>query len=158
MAEAREVLDRLNGALFSHDWDGVRACYAPDVVGESPEGRFEGREALLAFLTGYETAFPDFGWERRTVFETGDTAVDEGAFVGTNTGPVAMPDGSELEPTGRRVELPETDVITVRNGVVVSHRFYYDTATFERQLGFAEQEAAVPAPRDTTEAEQAASV
>ena len=37
--------------------------------------------------------------------EQGDTFADEWTFVGTQTGPFRLPDGGELPPTGRRVEV-----------------------------------------------------
>ena len=36
--------------------------------------------------------------------EQGDTIATEWTWVATNTGPLVMPDGTEVPPTGNRVE------------------------------------------------------
>jgi ketosteroid isomerase-like protein len=46
-----------------------------------------------------------------------------------------MPDGSEIPPTGKTVELPGVDIITVRDGKVVSQRDYFYVVAMMSQLG-----------------------
>ncbi len=136
MGEAREVMDRVTAAVMSGDSDGLKALYAPDAVAETPDqGTIRGRDQIAAYMGEFATAFPDASWEELYKHETSDTAIDEGYFVGTNTGPMTGPDGETIPATGRRVRARECDVATVENGGVTSHRFYFDMQDWLTQLG-----------------------
>jgi ketosteroid isomerase-like protein len=54
---------------------------------------------------------------------------------GVNTGPLAMPDGSQLPATHRSAEIPAMELARVRNGKIVEHRFIWDNMAFLGQLG-----------------------
>jgi ketosteroid isomerase-like protein len=62
-------------------------------------------------------------------------AIDEGFVVGTNTGPLALPTGRTLPPTGRQVRVRSCDVATVEDGLITSHRAYFDQLELLGQLG-----------------------
>jgi ketosteroid isomerase-like protein len=136
MGEAREVMDRVTAAVMSGDSDALKALYAPDAVAETPDqGTIRGRDQIAAYMGEFATAFPDASWEELYKHETSDTAIDEGYFVGTNTGPMTGPNGETIAATGKRVRARECDVATVDNGVVTSHRFYFDMQDWLTQLG-----------------------
>lgn len=139
MGEAREVMDRVTAAVMSGDPDALKALYAPDAVAETPDqGTIRGRDQIAAYMGEFAAAFPDASWEELHKHETGDTAIDEGYFVGTNTGPMTGPNDETIPATGRRVRARECDVATVETGVVTSHRFYFDMQDWLTQLGLAE--------------------
>ena len=139
MGEAREIMDRVTAAVVSGDSDALKALYAPDAVAETPDqGTIRGRDQIAAYMGEFATAFPDASWEELHKHETGATAIDEGYFVGTNTGPMTGPNGETIPATGRPVRARECDVATVENGVVTSHRFYFDMQNWLTQLGLAE--------------------
>jgi ketosteroid isomerase-like protein len=143
VGEAREVMDRLTDAVMSGDLDALKSLYAPDAVAETPDqGTVPGRDQIAAYLGEFATAFPDASWEYRSKYETGDTAIDEGFFVGTNTGSMTGPNGETIPPTGKRIRARECDVATVQNGVITSHRFYFDTLDWLTQLGLAPESPA----------------
>ena len=153
MGQAREVMDRITTAVMAGDREALRQLYAADAVAETPDaGRVEGGEAVAEYLMSFSRAFPDASWEPRSTTESGDTAIDEGYFLGTHTGVLGTPDG-EIGPTGRHVRLRECDLLTVRDGVAVSHRFYFDRLDFMVQLGLVEAGqlpgGAAPAPEAT---------
>jgi ketosteroid isomerase-like protein len=136
MGREREVADRLTEAMFSGNIEGVKALYAPDAVAETPDaGTLAGPEAIVEWLSGFLEACPDGVYELAHAHECGGTAVDEGYLVGTHTGPLVMPDGEVVPPTGRRVRLRSCDIATVEDGLITSHRFYYDQVEFMIQLG-----------------------
>ena len=138
MGQAREVMDRVTQAVMSNDLEALRELYAPDATAETADqGTITGRDAVVAYLGGFVAAFPDASFETLHQHETGDTAIDEGYFVGTNTGPLEGPSGESFSATGKRVRLRECDVATVNDGVVTSHRFYFDQMDFLGQLGLA---------------------
>ncbi|MFP5253554.1 MAG: ester cyclase [Actinomycetes bacterium] len=139
MAEARELMDRATDAIFGNDLDAFRACYAPDVVFTAPDiGTGHGVENLVTWMAEFQAAIPDMTYEKTRELESGNCAVDEGYVLGTNTGPIAMPDGSTLPATGRTVRLRSIDVATVENGLISKHDFYFDQLEFLTQLGLME--------------------
>ena len=138
MGEAREVMDRVTDAILRGDLEALKGLYAQDAVAETPDqGTITGRDQIAAYLAEFGTAFPDASWVERYKHEGGDTAIDEGVFVGTNTGTMTGANGETIPATGRRVRARECDIVTVENGVVTSHRLYFDVQDIPTQLGLA---------------------
>jgi ketosteroid isomerase-like protein len=138
MGEARGILDRVTQAAMSGDVETLHGLYAEDAVIETPDqGTITGREAIVEWISGFHKAFPDLTYEPLNEYEIGNTAIDEGAVSGTHTGPLETPTGESVPPTGKRVRLRETDLATVENGKVTSHRFYFDQMELLAQLGLA---------------------
>jgi ketosteroid isomerase-like protein len=143
MGEPREVMDRVTDAILRGDLEALKGLYAQDGVAETPDqGTITGRDQIAAYLGEFSAAFPDAAWEDRYKREAGDTAIDEGHFVGTNTGSMTGPNGETIPATGRRVRARECDVVTVENWVVTSHRFYFDVQDWLTQLGLAPESPA----------------
>lgn len=143
MGEARAVMDRMTEAVVAHDMERLASLYAVDAVAETPEaGEIRGRDEIVEYLKGFNDAFPDGRYELVVAHEAGDVAIDEGYFAGTNTGPLPDPSGETLPPTGRFMRLRECDIATVQQGVITSHRFYYDQFDFLSQLGLLPNEPA----------------
>jgi ketosteroid isomerase-like protein len=139
MGEARDLLDRVTNAFFSSEWDTAAKLYAPDAVADTPDkGEVRGQENIVAWTRELIEAFPDAQYEPVNEYEVGNTAIDEGFFVGTNTGPLQGPTGETIPATGKRVRARAVDLATVENGVITSHRFYFDQLDFLGQLGLME--------------------
>ena len=137
--DARTVFDALTDAVNRQDREAIAACYAPDVTVVSPDGTLTGREAAAKLIYGYIDAFPDLhvtSWSKVT---SGEMAVDEFTIEGTNTGPIATPEGESIPPTGRAFSLRCIDVGVIRDGQIVSHRSYWDQLDLLTQLGLAGQ-------------------
>ena len=132
------AIDATMHAWNSRDRGAYLDCYAEGCELTSPVGSGTGREYVGAFYDETVTSFPDNEVIVRRVVAEGDTVVEESTIVGTNTGPVIAPDGSELPATGRRVELPMAGLHTLRDGRIVSSRFYWDNAAFAVQMGLVE--------------------
>jgi ketosteroid isomerase-like protein len=138
MGEAREVMDRLTDAVMGGRADELPDLYADNATVMSPDaGEVSGRDAITAYFNQFIQGFPDASWEPLWKLEAGNTAIDEGYFVGTHTGPLETPTGETIPPTGKQVRLRECDVATVENGLITSHRFYFDQMDFLGQLGLA---------------------
>jgi ketosteroid isomerase-like protein len=143
VGEAREVMDRITETIFRKDYDAAAALYASDAVAVTPDrGELRGGKEITAWAKELFDAIPDAQWERLTVHEAGDTAIDEGYLTGTNTGPLVAPTGETMPATGKSVRLRSCDIATVENGKITSHHFYFDQMEFAEQLGLTEQTAA----------------
>jgi len=139
MGQAREAMDRVTQAALSNNFEELGSVYAEDAEAVTPDqGTITGRQAIVAYFAGLSTAFPDATFEVLHQHETADTAIDEGYFTGTNSGPIETGDGQSIPATGRQIRVRECDVATVRDGVITNHRFYFDQMEFLSQLGLAE--------------------
>ncbi|MET9733472.1 nuclear transport factor 2 family protein [Streptomyces sp. NPDC006458] len=136
MGQARELMDRLTEAVTDPpDLKAVAELYAEDAVAQTPEGEFHNRGDIVEWWRQMTTAVPDGTYESVHAYEIGDTAVDEGYYTGTNTGPLQLPSGETLPATGKRVRLRGVDLATVRDDHIVSYRVYYDQMEFLEQVG-----------------------
>lgn len=136
MGEARQVMDAVTEAVVQKDLQAAANLYAPDAVMVTPDqGEVRGREQIIEYLKQFNDAFPDNSYEPAYAHESGDTAIDEGFYVGTHSEPLALPNGETIPATGKRIRVRACDIATVQNGVITSHRFYFDQMDFLGQLG-----------------------
>src|ERR1044072_110826 len=96
MEKFRKLLERYIELYNASDLDAVQGM---------PDGTFEGRSASRDRLAKELDAFSDIAHRFVSYVEQGDAFADEWVFVGTHTGPLVLPDGSELPATGKRVEI-----------------------------------------------------
>ena len=82
-----------------------------------------------------KAAFPDRTMTVDVLVVQGDTLAAEWTFVGTHTGPLVMPDGTELPPTGARIEIKGMELVQHRDGKIAVHHMYYDNMAVAGQLG-----------------------
>jgi predicted ester cyclase len=69
------------------------------------------------------------------IFEQGDTIATEFTWAGTNTGPLVLPDGTELPPTGKRVQTKGMELVRISDGKIATHHEYWDNMALAGQLG-----------------------
>jgi steroid delta-isomerase-like uncharacterized protein len=136
MSAYRELLDRYVERYNAGDLDGVMELYADDAVQGMPDGVFQGRDAIRDRLANELEAIPDVTHTVVSFIEHDDAFADEWRFVGTQTGPLTLPDGTVLPPTGKRVEVRGMEVVRVGpGGKIVLNTLYYDNLAVAAQLG-----------------------
>lgn len=146
MGQARELMDQLTEALTTHqDPKTVANLFAKDAVAHTPDGgELHGRDAIADYWQQMTDAMPGARYESLASFEVGDTAIDEGVFSGTNTGPLALPDGTSIPATHKDIRMRGVDFATVRDGQITSYRLYFDQLDFLDQLGLLPEEMTQP--------------
>ncbi|GAA0392935.1 nuclear transport factor 2 family protein [Microbispora corallina] len=136
MADKWEIKRRLADAINDHDVPRMLDLFTENAVFVSPVGLAEGREQIAWIFEQFFKGFPDLHltvWYEAT--GTDNPLVVEWTGTGTQTGPFLLPDGRELEPTGRRITLRGTCASFIENGRVVTHREYFDQLELYTQLG-----------------------
>jgi steroid delta-isomerase-like uncharacterized protein len=126
-----ELVIRYNQA----DWSGWVSLCTSDAVFIDGFAHCEGREEIASYLRASGNAFSDAKLDTSLMVEEGDTVVAEWTWTATHTGPLPMPDGTEVPATGKTAESTGVSVLTVRDGKLASERDYSDSAPFMRQLG-----------------------
>jgi hypothetical protein len=94
---ARESIECYNAG----DFDRLRSLLADDFYEEEvgTQRRIEGADARVAAAQAWKQAFPDEQGTITGAYSSGNTVVIELTWEGTQSGPMATPDGQELPPS-----------------------------------------------------------
>ena len=112
-----KLLDRFAEAWNRHDLDALMSMMTDDCVFEASAGpeaagqRSEGASAVRSAFAAVFEAFPDAHWGNARHFVTGNRAVSEWTFTGTNR-------------DGKYVEVNGCDLLTLRNGRIAIKNSY----------------------------------
>ncbi|MGP4104636.1 ester cyclase [Nonomuraea sp. KM90] len=136
MVTGWEIKHRLYRAINAHDVSAVLDNYTPEAVFVAPSGVLEGHEQIAWFWEQLFKAFPDLQQTPWLEVACDDPAVTEWTLTGTHQGPFFLPNGRELEATGRRVAIRGSCIAHVAHGKIVTHREYFDQLELYCQLGF----------------------
>jgi steroid delta-isomerase-like uncharacterized protein len=142
METNKELLEHYVERYNAGNLDACMQLYAEDASQRMHDGVFEGIDAIAERLARDLTAFPDAKYVVDSFFADGDKFADEWTFTGTNTGPLRLPDGSEIPATGRPVEIKGMEYVEVRDGKIVVDNLYYDFLAAVTQLGLVPEGAA----------------
>jgi steroid delta-isomerase-like uncharacterized protein len=133
---AKEAVDAFNKG----DWDRSMSVLGGSLYNEVGTGRqLRGEADILAALKGWRTAMPDVEGTVTNAFESGNKAVLEITWKGTQSGPLEGPSGT-LPPSGKHQTTPAAWVFEFDGDRVKESRQYFDMMSFMQQLG------AVPQP------------
>jgi len=135
MSSMRDEYERAIQLYNAGDLEGFINLYAEDAELVTPEGTAQGRAAILEFWRRDQVAFPERTVTIDVIVEQGDTVAGEWTWVATHTGPLVMPDGTEVPPTGKRAEVKGMELAQMRDGKMAVHHMYFDTMAMARQLG-----------------------
>ncbi len=136
---AEEIVKKHLELLNRGELDAMAALFAQNAVDKNPlfPEPLKGREAIRKAAETFRKAFPDLQFKFLNTVSKGDLVIVEGAFSGTHRGPLEGPMGI-IPPTNRRFELPHVRFCRVNpQGQIAEQWFYFDPATFFRQLGLA---------------------
>jgi steroid delta-isomerase-like uncharacterized protein len=137
----RKLLERYVELYNAGDLDACMELYAEDAVQRMHDGTFAGRSAIRERLARDLTACPDAAYTVGSFVEQGDSFADEWTFAGTQTGPLSLPDGTQLPPTGKRLEIKGMELVQVHDGKIVIDNLYYDAMSVLAQVGLLPQSA-----------------
>ena len=135
MSSIRDLAEQGFQLYDAGDVEGMVDLYTEDATLVTPSGTFEGRAAIREAVSRDKAAFPDRAVTRDVIVEQGDTLADEWTFVGAHTGPLVMPDGTELPPTGKRIEFKGMELVQHRDGKAAVQHLYWDYMAVAGQLG-----------------------
>lgn len=141
MGQARQIVDRYWAAFETGDFGRVADLLTPESEMGGAGFSAKGPDQIVGLLRAYKTAFPDLRHVETSYVESGDAIAIELRVTGTMRGPLASPRG-DIPPTGKRLDLPSADHVTVKDGKIRTWHSYFDNAAFMGQLGLREPAAA----------------
>jgi len=138
-----ERMYALDEAWNARDWDTFDAYHDHgDVVVYWPgreDSPTHGGPDHRAESERFCAAFPDNKVKHPydVLFGDGDYTAFVTRFTGTFTGPLELPDGNVIEPTGKSFEVMFSTIARWQGGKIVEEYLKYDNATFLQQIGLA---------------------
>jgi ketosteroid isomerase-like protein len=123
-------------ALNRRDFGFYDATFTDDVTLAAPGGvSVHGKPAVAAFDQIWTRAFSDFTIVGGFHVADDERIVCHNRATGTHDGILVMPDGSEVPPTGRRLDAPYFASFDVRDGRLSSQLVYFDRMLLAEELG-----------------------
>src|SRR6201998_2647497 len=129
---ARKQIDAFN----SGDWEQLRGLFASDAHYHEfgTERTIEGPEQIIELFKGWKTAFPDAAGTVTSSVASGDTAVLEVTWKGTQTGPLTTAAGT-IPASGKSQETPAAVFYVFEGAKIKASRHYFDAMTLLKQIG-----------------------
>ena len=132
MGQARTILKSFIEALNAHELECAMRWIAADFsgmdIGEAQPIRDHAEFSMV--LEKYLVAFPDLNLEIEDILERGNRAAMRWRATGTHTGALI-----HIPPTGKRVTVGGTWVVTFKRGQIHSGDSRWDMAGLLRGLG-----------------------
>ncbi|NJP27810.1 nuclear transport factor 2 family protein [Microbispora sp. SCL1-1] len=135
MPYGRQLADRVLDAVNAHDLDRLAACYDRHAVLVTPLSMCEGRDRIIGYWKDLFGGFVDLAMTVWNRVEYAEPGFNEWMMTGTHTGTIALPD-VVADASGRRITLRGCGVFHTKNGLVATHRHYFDLLELYCQLGF----------------------
>lgn len=133
------LFDKLDLEAFNNrDWDLIKQIHTEDVTVYNPDGSVSRgmtpeHERDLQFL--FDT-FPDFKINSHPIgFGSGEWTAGMSVCTGTFSAPMKLPDGTVIEPTGKKFEIRVATLARWRNGRIVEEYLFWDNLAWLRQIG-----------------------
>ncbi len=135
MTDLDGLYRRIERLWTTQDWDAWSRTVAPGYAFEPGAGGRRDVDGTLRWSRAIFAAFPDYSQDLQHVVVTGSTAVGVALCRGTLLGRLDLDLGFELEPTGRRFELPYVKVLEFdADGLVKHDRQYLDAGSLIDQI------------------------
>jgi ketosteroid isomerase-like protein len=142
---AKELFMEAMRRTDARDHEGFLAMQADDAVWEVPGAQLRGKQEMRGWLEPFWQGFTSSRHDLEHVYEVdADTVVAEGRWSGVHDGPLAMPDGTQVPPTGKSLSFRFAIAVRREPGAEVASRvdLYFDQLEFLGQLGLLPESAA----------------
>jgi predicted ester cyclase len=133
-----ELFDIADFELFSkQDWPRFSTSHTKDVHVVMPDGRdVHGMTTHMADMVDLFKSFPDMTIEDHPIkVADGDWVAVVGIISGTFTNPMVLPDGTTVQPTGKKARMRMATFARYNNDQIAEELLFWDRAEWMRQLG-----------------------
>lgn len=137
---ARHIVtfDTLDFDVFSNQkWDRLSESHTDDVIVSWPDGHdTKGIDVHIEDLKKMFVHAPDTAAKIHPIrIANGDWTAVTGVMTGTFTKPMILPDGTVIQPTGKKFSVPMATFGHWTNGKMDHEWLYWDNATYMKQIG-----------------------
>jgi steroid delta-isomerase-like uncharacterized protein len=133
-----EILKKSLEYFSNGSWDDLKTIIAEDTIYEehATQMRVSGADQYLEVLRGRRRAYPDARSTGVVGFESGDRAVVEMEWLGTQSGTLESPYG-KLEASNQKVKVKACIVARFADGKIAEQHHYFDMLGLLSQVGVA---------------------
>ena len=123
-------------AFSSGDMERYAATLTDDTVYEelSTQRSVQGKEDVIKTSIEWRQVFPDVSGTIQNIVASGDQAVAEILWEGTQTGDMAGPEGT-IPASGKPVSIRASMVVRAEGGRIKESHHYFDLMTMLRPIG-----------------------
>lgn len=132
--EPLAVVQAMHAAFNRRDLDAIAAYWAEGIRYVAPGVDVTGKAARVRDERAWLEAFSGNSVRVEAITASGDEVMEVCVLGGVHTGPLALPDGSALPPTNRRIEGRFASHYRVVEGKVVYQEILYDRLGLAQQL------------------------
>ena len=132
-SDVEKIVKGGHEAWNSHDPDKVVSVYTDDCVCDSvPMGVvFHGKDEVKALAKQLSTDYPDFHYEPKSWFASGNKVASEWVWTGTHK----HSSNPAIPATGKRFSVRGVSILELRQGKMSRATFYWNLADLMQQLG-----------------------
>lgn len=130
-----DVVDAMHTAFRRGDLNAISAHWHDDIVYEAPGVSLAGKAARTVAETVWLDAFSQNDVETHARYVNGEEVVDFCTMRGVHSGPLALPGGATLPPSGLKLEGPYAARYRIRDGKVLFQQVFYDRLALLQNLG-----------------------
>ena len=135
----KELMTTLDDAWNSQDLETFAKRHKTNTVVRWPgQPETNGVDAHIQEAKDFFRAFPDQHLDNRpykVLIASGEWTCSVARFTGTMTGPMKLPDGKDIPPTGKKFEVDFCTVARWESDQIVEENLFYDLVSFMKQLG-----------------------
>jgi len=121
--------------LNAHDFEKMVSFYNEDAVDECLGSGtiMQGKNEIKSYFKEMANSFPDFKFEIKNYFESGNWSAVEWILSGTHSGsPI-----TGIPPSGKHFSFRGVDIVEKRNGKISHTVAYWNMMDFLKQVGMA---------------------
>jgi len=127
----KELVRRAYDAVNRGAIDEFGNLLADDFKEIDQRGKTKNKVESIAETKDLKRAMPDLRYDIQEIIAEGDKVAVVDTFSGTMKGEIMG-----MQPTGKKMSVPEVDVYRVKNGKLIEVRSALDTGFMMEQLGF----------------------
>lgn len=129
------VVDAMHEAFRHGDLDAIAAHWHDDVVYGAPGVSTIGKPARIMAEQVWLGAFSENDVQTHARLVDGEEIIDFCTMSGVHTGPLVLPDGTAIPPSGARISGTYASRYRISNGRVMVQEVIYDRLALLQNIG-----------------------
>ncbi len=129
------IVDAMHAAFRKADLDAIASHWHEDVAYEAPGVSLTGKAARILAEQVWLGAFSENDVQTHARFVNGEEITDFCTMSGCHTGPLLLPDGTAIPPSGARISGTYASRYRISGGKVVLQEVIYDRLALLQSIG-----------------------
>jgi predicted ester cyclase len=136
VSENIELVRQATDALNREGAKGMAEFMDDAVVDHFATGRppLKGKQAFIEDNIAFEKIFVNLRVEVTNIFGQDEWVCVQGFMTATHQAPFTLQNGKQIQPTGKTIRIPFSNVAKVENGKITEIHEYFDQMSFMTQL------------------------